>query len=327
MEQRALGRTGIAVSVLGFGCGSIGGLLVRGDRDAQKAAVARAIDAGVTYFDTAAQYGDGRSEENLGRVLADLGAWNRVIVGTKVRLSVADRGDLPTAIRRSLVASLRRLGHDSVDLLQLHNQILPDGSDLARGLNQSDVLGDVADGVQRLIAEGLARHAGFTATGDPGATKGILESRKYETMQAYFNVLNPSAGAPGISGDAQDFDGIIEDAGRHSVGVLAIRVLAAGAVGGSTERAVNAGDPGAALVQGGEFERDVERARALKVLVDGFGLESSEELAFRFALWPEAVSTALVGVSNVDQLDQAVRWAERGRLPHDLVQHVLELPR
>jgi L-galactose dehydrogenase/L-glyceraldehyde 3-phosphate reductase len=67
MEQRALGRTGISVSALGFGCGSIGGLMVRGDPAAQKAAVARALDAGVTYFDTAAQY-DNTVTDNRSRI-------------------------------------------------------------------------------------------------------------------------------------------------------------------------------------------------------------------------------------------------------------------
>src|SRR5690242_14036804 len=87
MDLRALGTTGLTVSALGFGCGSIGGLMVRGEPAAQRAAVARALDAGITYFDTAPQYGDGRSEENLGRTLRDLGAWDRVVVGTKVRLA------------------------------------------------------------------------------------------------------------------------------------------------------------------------------------------------------------------------------------------------
>jgi aryl-alcohol dehydrogenase-like predicted oxidoreductase len=327
MEQRALGRTGIPVSVLGFGCGSIGGLMVRGDRSAQSAAVARALDAGISYFDTAALYGDGQSEQSLGQVLTELGAWDRVAVGTKVRLNVTERSDMPGALRRSLVGSLRRLGRDSVDLLQLHNQVLADGSELSRGVNQSDVLGDIADGMRRVVAEGLARHAGFTATGDAGASRAIVQAGTYETMQAYFNVLNPSAAAPGISGGAQDFDGIITEAGKHGVGVLAIRVLAAGAVSGSRDRPANAGDPGTALVRGGEFERDVERAKSLRVLVAEWGLECPEELAFRFALWPQAVSSALVGFSNIDQLEQAIRWAELGPLAEDLVQRVLEVPR
>ncbi|MDQ3811060.1 MAG: aldo/keto reductase, partial [Chloroflexota bacterium] len=77
MEQRDLGRTGLKVSALGFGCGAVGGLMVLGEADEQRRAVGRALDAGITYFDTAPSYGDGRSEVNLGRVMSELGAWQR----------------------------------------------------------------------------------------------------------------------------------------------------------------------------------------------------------------------------------------------------------
>src|ERR1051325_12200668 len=107
MEQRLLGSTGLSVSALGFGCGAVGGLMVRGSADEQRQAVVRALDAGITYFDTAAQYGDGASEENLGRTMRDLGAWSRVVVGTKVRLAP---GAAQGAVRASLEASLKRLG-------------------------------------------------------------------------------------------------------------------------------------------------------------------------------------------------------------------------
>ena len=85
MELRLLGRTGLQLSVLGFGCGAVGGLMVRGDPLDQERTIARAIDAGVNYFDTAVQYGDGESEKNLGRVLRTLKPAS-VAVGTKVRI-------------------------------------------------------------------------------------------------------------------------------------------------------------------------------------------------------------------------------------------------
>ena len=91
MELRLFGRTGLQLSVLGFGCGAVGGLMVRGDPLDQERTVARAIDAGVNYFDTAVQYGNGESEKNLGRVLQRLKPAN-VTVGTKVRL--------PSSLRR-----------------------------------------------------------------------------------------------------------------------------------------------------------------------------------------------------------------------------------
>src|SRR5437899_777748 len=119
MEQRALGRTGLHVSALGFGCGAIGGLMVKGDPAEQRRAVARAIAAGVTYFDTAPSYGDGRSEESLGHALADLGnSAAHVVVGTKFRVDTGDLADAPAAIRRSIEASLRRLQRERVHLLQ-----------------------------------------------------------------------------------------------------------------------------------------------------------------------------------------------------------------
>ena len=65
MEMRVFGRTGLQLSVLGFGCGAVGGLMVRGDPLDQERAVARAIAVGVNYFDTAARYGNGELEKNL----------------------------------------------------------------------------------------------------------------------------------------------------------------------------------------------------------------------------------------------------------------------
>src|SRR5262249_48912909 len=82
MEMRVFGRTGMQLSVLGFGCGAVGGLMVRGDPVDQERTVARATAAGVNYFDTAVQYGNGESEKNLGRILQRLKPAN-VVVGTK----------------------------------------------------------------------------------------------------------------------------------------------------------------------------------------------------------------------------------------------------
>ena len=112
------------------------------------------------------------------------------------------------------------------------------------------------------------------------------------------------------------------------MGVLAIRVLAAGALSASTERAQNAsGIGGAPLVAGSEFEHDVARARRLAVLAESLALESALELGVRFALAKPGVSTVLVGYSDLEQLEQAIRWIERGPLPEDAVEHVLDVAR
>ncbi len=122
MEKRIFGRTGLELSVLGFGCGAVGGLMVRGDPLDQERAIARAIGAGVNYFDTAVQYGNGESEKNLGRILQRLKPPNTV-VGTKVRLPSASFGDIADAVATSIEYSLIRLRRDRVDIFHLHNAI------------------------------------------------------------------------------------------------------------------------------------------------------------------------------------------------------------
>src|SRR5262245_43782954 len=111
MEKRKLGKTGLEVSVLSFGCGAVGGLMTRGDPRDQEQAVARALELGINYFDTAALYGNGASETNLGRVLAKLKP--AAIIATKVRVAERDRGRIGAAVTASLEASLKRLGRDS----------------------------------------------------------------------------------------------------------------------------------------------------------------------------------------------------------------------
>ena len=324
MEQRDLGQTGLKVSALGYGCGAVGGLMVRADPAEQTRAVARALEAGITYFDTAQQYGEGRSEENLGRALKELNAWDRVVVGTKVRLKPDELADPAPAVRRSLEASLKRLGRDAVDVFTLHNRIdlLPSDADGAIGLE--DAIGEVAEAFKRVREAGLTRHIGFTGLGDTHALLETAMADDYETVQAYYNPINPSAGYPGFESDEQDFGGLIDTAARAGLGVIGIRVYAAGAVLGRPERHPIAGSPGRALAGGGEYDKDVERAGKLASFVAELGLESPFELAVRFALAKSGISTVLVGLSEFSHIDNAIRWAERGPLPEDAVRRIVE---
>ena len=324
MEQRPLGATGLTVSSLGFGCGAVGGLMVRGEPDEQRQAVSRALDAGITYFDTAAQYGDGRSEENLGRVMRELGAWSRAVVGTKARLRAEDVADPARAIRASLEASLRRLGRGDVEVFHLHNPIALSRAE-GGALELDTVLGEVAAGMRAVVEAGLARHVGFTGLGDSAAVREVVRAEPYETVQTYFNVLNPSAGFTGHDGGQQDFEGLIDTAARAGRGVIVIRVLAAGAAAAAPVRAANAGDPGAGLVSGGSYAADSDRAGRLRELAAELGLEGPVELALRFGLSKPGVSTVLVGYSTLDHLEQAITYAERGALSDDAVRRALGL--
>jgi len=325
MEQRPLGRTGLSVSALGYGAGNVGGLMVRGTHEQQVAAVRRALDAGITYFDTAPLYGNGLSEQHLGAVLTELGAWGQVRVGTKVRLSGDDLRDPAAAVRRSITESLRRLGRDSVDLLQLHNTVRATTDPANPGIGGDD-LAAAADAIGAVVREGLAEHAGFTGVGETQPLHAAASSGRFETMQSYFNAINPSAGHAGASGGAQDQAGVIDVAAKAGLGVIAIRVMAGGAMTGSDVRAPLASPGlGPALVPGNTMEYDVASAAARDALARELGLESALELSLRLVISHPGVSTALVGYSDMEQLESAIHWAERGPLSEDQVRRVVEV--
>src|SRR5205085_778730 len=131
---------------------------------------------------------------------------------------------------------------------------------------------EIADGTQAVVDAGLAQHDGFTGLGDSAALQEVIRAEPFESMQTYFNVLNPSAGYAGHTGGQQDFQGLIDTAARSEVGVIVIRVLAAGAATALPERAANAGEPGGGLVGGGSYASDLERAGSLPALATELGL-------------------------------------------------------
>src|SRR5262245_50515542 len=109
MHYRSLGNTGIEISSISFGAGPVSTLMVGADGDQQCTVVQKAIEHGINWFDTAATYGSGQSERNLGRVLEDLRVASNVYVATKVRLMPEDLTDIRSAVRRSVEGSLQRL--------------------------------------------------------------------------------------------------------------------------------------------------------------------------------------------------------------------------
>jgi L-galactose dehydrogenase/L-glyceraldehyde 3-phosphate reductase len=256
--------------------------------------------------------------------MRDLGAWSRVVVGTKVRLRPDELEKPIKAVRASLEASLKRLGRSDVDLLNLHNPIALVSSD-PQSLDLDAALGGVARGLQEVVQAGLARHVGFTGLGDAAAIQEVVRAEPFASVQTYFNVLNPSAGYVGHTGGQQDFHGLIDTAARAGRAVIVIRVLAAGAAAAVPERPPNAGDPGGNLVSGGSYTADLSRAGDAASLARELGLDGPIELALRFGLSKPGVSTVLVGYSNLGQLEEAIKYAERGALTDDAVQRVLEL--
>jgi aryl-alcohol dehydrogenase-like predicted oxidoreductase len=313
MERRDFGRTGMRISVLGFGCGAVGGLMVRGDAVAQERAIARALDAGVNYFDTAVQYGNGESEKNLGRLLDKLKPAN-AIVGTKVRVPSAEFGRIGDWVSRSLDGSLQRLGLERVDIFHLHNEITAAGG--GESLSTAQVLQEVAPAFDRLRRQGKLRFPGFTAIGDTAALRAVIDARVFDSAQVTYNMLNPSAGAVlPANYPAQDYGRLFGHTTAAGVGVVGIRVLAGGALSGSAERHPIASPPPQPIGSANSYDADVARARRLLPLVQEGFAESLAEAATRFALSDPAMGTILVGMATPQQFEDALAAVQKGPLP------------
>ena len=312
MEMRIFGRSGMKISLLGFGCGGVGGLMVRGASADQERAVARALDAGVNYFDTAVAYGNGESEKNLGRVLNKLKPQD-AIVGTKVRLPP---GTGPTAefITQSLEGSLRRLGREQVDIFHFHDPITAAGG--GNTLRVRQVLDQVVPAFEALRRQGKIRFLGLTATGDTSALHEVIDAGVFDSVQVVYNMLNPSAGTA-LPPDypAQDYARLFDHTKAAGVGVIAIRVLAGGALSGTAERHAIASPPPSPIGSASTYEGDLRRAQRLAPLVEEGFAGSLAEAATRFSIGHPTVGTILVGMATPQEFEDALAAVMKGPLP------------
>src|SRR5436309_3295031 len=190
MQYRDLGRTGIRVSVIGFGSWAIGGAAEasgvplgwgRASDDESLAAIRRARDLGVTFFDTADSYGFGRSESLLGIVLAR--RRQDVVIATKVGVVRSSVGALKKDFSREHIfhavdGSLKRLRTDYIDLYQMHN---PTIDELARG--------EVQDAMDRLQDAGKIRFWGVSVS-TPEEGVEVIRRGWAHALQVLYNALN-----------------------------------------------------------------------------------------------------------------------------------------
>jgi aryl-alcohol dehydrogenase-like predicted oxidoreductase len=192
MNNRILGRSGLEVSAMGIGCWAIGGPFWKNGQpvgwgqvndEESVRAVRRAIDLGITFFDTAAVYGCGHSERVLGRALA--GQRGRVVIATKFgqifdeeTRQVLGYDTSPEKIHRDCEASLRRLNVDQIDLYQLHVKDLDEERALL-----------VRDTLEELVREGKIRFYGWS-TDDPGRARLFAQGDHCTAIQQQLNVFD-----------------------------------------------------------------------------------------------------------------------------------------
>jgi aryl-alcohol dehydrogenase-like predicted oxidoreductase len=307
-----MGGTDLAVSEIAFGCGGTAGLMIRGSFEEQLRTAARAIDLGINYFDESPDYGDGVSESNLGKVIKELGI--RPIINTKVEVRNENLDDIAGHVERSVDESLKRLGVDWVDIVQIHNGPVASKPDLkGRAYNIlwiEDYLrpGGAIEGLQRILRDGKTRYIGFICRGNDGRqVRELIDTGVFNLINLVYNLLNPSANAERIRGlhaDA-DFGGVIDYAAAHGVGVAVYNPLASGML---TDQTIS-GAPPHPLTGGRSRESDSYRAGVRRAQMLSFLSKPGRSMAqsgTRFVLDHPGVTTFLGGFSGMEHLEEAV---------------------
>jgi D-threo-aldose 1-dehydrogenase len=318
MNYRRFGRTGLKVSEIAFGGGRSGGILIDADDGTKREAIRRALDLGINWFDTAPQYGQGKSEEALGWLLSEVP--ETPFVSTKVKINTDDGDDIVGQVERSIEDSLKKLRRSSVDLLQLHSPIRPQSGGGA--LTAHDVLrgGGAAEALERMRDQGLTKFIGMTALGDATGTCEVISSGRFDTAQVYYNMLNPSAARtlpPAWQG--ADLSGIIAGCQSHDMAVMAIRIFAAGYL-------ATADRTGRESILTTDTAADSEERMARSLFAE-FNAEfgTRAQTALRYVLSNKAVSTAIIGLSDPAYIDDAIDGAAMGPLPDDAFQRLKTL--
>ncbi|GMV05992.1 MAG: aldo/keto reductase [Gemmatimonadota bacterium] len=298
MEYRQFGATDLKVSVVGFGAWAIGGGAMAGsmaigwgatDDDVSRAALRRAREVGITFFDTADFYGLGRSEALVGEVFGNA---DDVVVATKVGHRLGADGSISldyTArhVREACEASLRRLRRDRIDFYQLHSARMPHLLE-----------GECVDAMERLREAGHVRWWGLSLnTFEPGPeAEHLMGLGKGHGFQLVLNVLNRRA-LP-----------VVERARRAGVGVIARMALQFGLLGGRMR-------PGA------RFAQDDHRSFRLTDDVIGRTRELLEpfweaaaalgvtpaQAALSYAAAVPGVSTVIPGIRTPEQAEENAR--------------------
>jgi aryl-alcohol dehydrogenase-like predicted oxidoreductase len=311
MEYRPLGRTGLDVSAIGYGAWGIGGTLWIGADDAQSLrSLHRAVDLGVNFIDTAFDYGLGHSETLVGRLVRE--RREPVLVATKIppknRVWPASP-DVPVSecfpadhIVEYADRSLKNLGRDHVDLMQLHtwhdNYLDQDGwRDAFVGLKRA--------GKARFLGLSVSDH-------DPASAMRAVNSGIFDTVQVIFNIFDPSPARA-----------LLPACGERGVGVLARVPFDEGALTGAItpETTFPEGDFRNRYF-GGDRKRQVhERVQALRGLL-GEEAATLPELALRFCLSHDAVSTVIPGMRRIASVEANVEAGDGRRLSKRLLEEL-----
>jgi aryl-alcohol dehydrogenase-like predicted oxidoreductase len=303
MQQVRLGRSELVVSRLAFGTWQLGGDWGPTDTAEAMGAIRRAVDEGVTFFDTAQAYGFGQSEQLLSAALRGVPR-EQVVIATKGGLRLTDGGLVRDAsarwIREGVDASLRALGTDYVDLYQLH---WPD---------PGTPLEETAAALARLIAGGKIRHVGVSNFG-------------VEQMEAFGVTLPVETLQPPYDLFRRDIEAeVLPYTKAHDIGVLVYGPLAhgllSGRLGPGTRFARDDWRSRSPMFQGETCARDLRVVAELGALATELGC-TLPQLAIGWTLANPAVHVAIVGTRDRGHVDEAVAASAMG-LDDEVLQRI-----
>lgn len=278
MEMRKLGSDGPEISVVGYGAWEAGGDMwgPNESEDAVVEAIHAALDAGMTWIDTAEVYGDGRSERIVGKAIE--GRRDQLLVFTKVAPRPSGTGFRRDEVKRAIHASLERLGVDRVDLYQLHWP--------ARDVPVEETW----EAMCEVQDEGLAAHIGVSNF-DRDLIERCRAIRDVASVQNELSLL--------AQDDRPELLPWLAEAG---VGYLAYSPLGLGLLTGAISKDSKLEDfrgrqGGPSYFRRGNFERNLERVERLRAVADGAGV-SLATLSLRWVLEQPGVTAAIAGSRN-----------------------------
>ena len=295
MRYRRLGRTDLLVSEIALGTVELGtdyGIRTGqtsnqpSEHDASRL-LNRALDLGVNFIDTAAAYGT--SEETIGQALCS--RRDEYILATK-SMHWSDKGLSVTEVRARVAASidqsLRRLQTDRIDLIQIHGREVPSLETLM--VEE----GDVYEVLDRARQAGKVRHIGYSSYGEEASLK-VLAHGGWDTLQTAYNIF-----------DQRNTSRVIPNAKAHDVGLIIRSALLKGAL---TDKAAHLP---------AHLKPLVERTRTLKEFLTDT-VPSIPQLALRFVLSNQDISTIIVGADTIPYLEEAVSVADEQDLAADVL--------
>lgn len=308
LNERPLGRTGVAVSEIGFGTWGFGGGWGETDDEESLAALRRALELGVTVVDTAWVYGRGRSERLIGQVLRERDD-DDIFVATKIPPTdwMSDEpGDTAQSafpaghVRARTEESLERLGRDHIDLQQLHRWS-------SEWLGQGDWMDEIA----RLKDEGKIRFFGVSIDDhEPDSAIQLVKSGLIDVVQVIYNIF-----------DQTPEDALLPACIEHGVGVLARVPLDEGALTGTITPATTFedGDWRRSYFAGDRLQQVDKHVRG--ILTDlGIDPVALPETALRYVLSHDAVSSVIPGMRRVRNVERNVEIGDGRGLPREVVE-------